>query len=36
MTSAVMRLLDVETDNETILGGKEIRRLILLEKIDSH
>ena len=35
-TSAVVRLSDVETDVETSFGGKEIKRLILLDKIDSH
>ena len=31
-----MRLSDVKMDIETCFGGKEIRRLDVLEKIDSH
>ena len=30
----IMRLSDVETDIETRFGGKEIKRLSVLEKID--
>ncbi len=31
-----MRLSDVEMDAETSVGGKEVKKLNVLEKIDSH
>ena len=35
-TSAITRLSDVVTDVETSFGGKEIKRLSVLEKLDYH